>query len=608
MQKYQDIATVIGPPGLIPIRGVNVSVYQLRGLTTTTIYSDNVSTVTANPLTTDQSGRYSFYAPDGHYTLEISSPSLQTTQVFDVLLQDTSAVQAYGTSINLSRWINAGRVIAGSSSDAIFTHIEDAVSEASNLGKACEFSGAWLLQGSLVTPSNMTFEGQGFSSSLVIPDNLNGPVVKNSGVTSNVILRNFKLKGNSANQPTNNATRAGVYFDENASGILLENLWADDVKDWGFSFKGSDGTIRRCRASNITGAEDANSVRSGFLIGDGTHSASQITIDDCLAFNCSVAFTDGFIFERGSDVSLTNSRCLGMPYTGFKLKMDDMRLIGNRASGCGTGFQSQGSLSHLKQIGNTAYRCNGSGFQYNQFDVGITAYDWTVIGNHAIENGQSSSATTRYGFAFENTAGCVTDGLLMHGNHAVDLGSGTQQRGISFGASGTYRNVLVGPNNTKGNVLDINIGASVETSSYTKLWNRGTSSNSYPGSWPTSVQRFQFWTDNLATGTVVLSDGVGGRGHQIPRYGYIRGLAVKSNANITAGNATFQLRVNGAINSNFNAALSSTNPSFISNEQNFQVPANILAAGDMITVIATGDAGLLPNGSADFDAVVEVAY
>src|SRR6185436_7470638 len=146
----------------------------------------------------------------------------------------------YGAMINLSGWINAGRVIAGSPDDGVFSSIEDAVLEAAALGKACEFSGAWTLQGSLVIPSNMTFEGQGWSCSLIIPDNLNGPVVMNSGVTSNVVLRNFKMRGNSANQPTNNATRAGAYFDENASGILMENLWADDVNDWGICFKGSD--------------------------------------------------------------------------------------------------------------------------------------------------------------------------------------------------------------------------------------------------------------------------------------------------------------------------------------------------------------------------------
>lgn len=91
MQKYQDVATIIGPPGLIPIVGANVAVSQFGVVATTTIYSDNGSTVAANPLRTNRNGEYYFYAPDGHYSLDISGTGLQTTNKDDILLFDGSS-------------------------------------------------------------------------------------------------------------------------------------------------------------------------------------------------------------------------------------------------------------------------------------------------------------------------------------------------------------------------------------------------------------------------------------------------------------------------------------------------------------------------------------
>lgn len=90
MQKYQDVATIIGPPGLIPVRGVNVAVYNHGTQNTTAIYSDNSSTVTANPLTTDASGLYSFYAGNGRYDITVSGVGVQTTTLTDIFLYDPS--------------------------------------------------------------------------------------------------------------------------------------------------------------------------------------------------------------------------------------------------------------------------------------------------------------------------------------------------------------------------------------------------------------------------------------------------------------------------------------------------------------------------------------
>lgn len=100
MEKYQDVVTIIGPPGLIPIVGANVAVSQYGVVATTAIYSDNGSTLTGNPLRTDSSGRYSFYAPDGHYSLEVSGTGLQTTTLSDITLFDGTGINVRSSPFN----------------------------------------------------------------------------------------------------------------------------------------------------------------------------------------------------------------------------------------------------------------------------------------------------------------------------------------------------------------------------------------------------------------------------------------------------------------------------------------------------------------------------
>jgi hypothetical protein len=91
MQKYINAVASssagVGTAGA-PVANASVQVnLQSTGLPAT-IYSDNGVTVTANPLTTDTNGAFSFYAADGRYQLVISGTNIQTTTVSDILLVD----------------------------------------------------------------------------------------------------------------------------------------------------------------------------------------------------------------------------------------------------------------------------------------------------------------------------------------------------------------------------------------------------------------------------------------------------------------------------------------------------------------------------------------
>lgn len=85
MQKYvNSVAATNG----IPIAGALVQVNNYPAGTPATIYSDNGVTVAANPLITDGSGNFSFYAADGRYQLVISGFNIQLATVNDIMLVD----------------------------------------------------------------------------------------------------------------------------------------------------------------------------------------------------------------------------------------------------------------------------------------------------------------------------------------------------------------------------------------------------------------------------------------------------------------------------------------------------------------------------------------
>lgn len=90
MQKYTDL--VLGQNGqtLLPVSGASVLVLAYPSGSPAQIYSDNGVTITPNPLTTDLNGRYSFYAANGRYSIQVTYGSLNYT-IQDFPLEDDPA-------------------------------------------------------------------------------------------------------------------------------------------------------------------------------------------------------------------------------------------------------------------------------------------------------------------------------------------------------------------------------------------------------------------------------------------------------------------------------------------------------------------------------------
>ena len=84
MQKFADV--VLDRKGNV-VPGATV-VVKTSANTNAVLYLDNGATVTANPVITDDFGRFSFYAANGRYSLQVFLGNILLTTATDILLED----------------------------------------------------------------------------------------------------------------------------------------------------------------------------------------------------------------------------------------------------------------------------------------------------------------------------------------------------------------------------------------------------------------------------------------------------------------------------------------------------------------------------------------
>lgn len=99
MQKYFN--TAADSEGR-PIAAASVFVYETGTTVLATLYSDNGSTLTGNPVSTDSNGLFAFYADDGRYDIAIVKTGYATVNIVDLLLDDTSSGGLSGTGLTLT--------------------------------------------------------------------------------------------------------------------------------------------------------------------------------------------------------------------------------------------------------------------------------------------------------------------------------------------------------------------------------------------------------------------------------------------------------------------------------------------------------------------------
>jgi hypothetical protein len=100
MQKYTDVVTSARSGSAIPNARVTVKTYPAG--VTATIYSDDGSTQTDNPITTDSNGEFEFYAADGEYTLTVSGTGITERTIGPILLHDPADADDFALATDVS--------------------------------------------------------------------------------------------------------------------------------------------------------------------------------------------------------------------------------------------------------------------------------------------------------------------------------------------------------------------------------------------------------------------------------------------------------------------------------------------------------------------------
>ena len=188
--------------------------------------------------------------------------------------------------------------------------------------------------GTLSIPSNVELVGEGWSTVFLLRNSVAAAVISVGDGASNVVLRDFKVSANSKNQiPSGNSS--GVFVHQNARSVLVENVWVDDVADWGFHVNGSNVTLRRTKATNITGARGEHAVRAGYLVGSSVPSiaASYVTIDEAEVERVRAPAHGRLHFGAGdcNRICKTAGRLAAL-WTCFKLKSNQTIVSHNSAS------------------------------------------------------------------------------------------------------------------------------------------------------------------------------------------------------------------------------------------------------------------------------------
>lgn len=227
MQKYQDLVTIIGPPGLIPIVGANVAIWDYGTSTNAAIFSSNsTNTPAINPLKTDANGLYSFYAKNSRYSRQVSAASIQTTVLTDILLFDPLD--------NAPTVFNYGAVGDGITDDTL------AVQRALNAGGLLYWPAPCLISSTATVTTAITIFGGGKDTGIVVSSSMSSTSDALSIVPPGIGLRLLHISNIGIVSGGGSPGRHNIHIDLSAPGAFVANstfdeLWCSGLGGKGFS-------------------------------------------------------------------------------------------------------------------------------------------------------------------------------------------------------------------------------------------------------------------------------------------------------------------------------------------------------------------------------------
>lgn len=374
---------------------------------------------------------------------EISEPASPSANIsrafaFDVNGVTHQAAKDSGGRVRLltstvADIIEFGAVIDGSTDDA--TAVQAALDAALAAGGNLVFmpAGTTIIGSTLTIGSGVTLAGAGWSSILKLDDGADVDMIQNEnfgtdvsdGGDDSIIIRDFKIDGNRANQ-TGGADVHGIAFDapdtNRNTRLLLQNLWVTACEGHGIHPKGTDYLkvqnvisdlngvtgdqlfhnfyLLRCDHLDIRGLQTANVVAGrGVKITNCSYGYLQIedlnSADDGIAISGDCQFLRCDLFARGA----TNHGVQVVNETSLPERLS-LNIV---AEGCGgNGLDMAGGQSSITGIfqNNTGSGINVSGdknvftgIRSRSNDVGMNidaAADGTIVVGNSLQNNTTS--------------------------------------------------------------------------------------------------------------------------------------------------------------------------------------------------------------------------
>jgi hypothetical protein len=289
MEKFQDVATIIGPPGLIPVVGVQVTIFNNGTSTNAAIYSSNsTSSAMGNPITTDASGLYSFYAADGHYDRQVSGAGIQTTLQTDILLQDMAAEAALDGFAFVKDFGAVGNGIADDTA-AILSCIANATA-----GSDVIFNGVFLITSRITVnrPLRFIFTGKRGVQSGDLPSSY---LLKASTLNDTALLITQNAFVGDGVSVIAQAGNGGDNIVINAHGVVL--LDSTSILAGQDNIRIGDATGINCNTWSLVRPRCISGVRHGINIHDAfSNSAPNVNSGTLISPECRLNGGDGVVY------------------------------------------------------------------------------------------------------------------------------------------------------------------------------------------------------------------------------------------------------------------------------------------------------------------------
>ncbi len=464
MQRYSD---AVQDPAGNALSGVSVLVQDEDG-NSATVYSDNGVTPTANPLTTDAEGEFSFYAADGVYTLTFSgggaAPKTKEVQLWDYRVNGPKVAQDVA-GLDFS-------VATGTTDQTTALNAALAVGKAVQLGDGTvtveDNNGAT----TLTTAADSALVGRGDKTILDLEEqSATGTSEWFTVGAAGFTLQNLKIKFSKVASGLSTA----LMLKTRASRIALRRVSIDGQTALAGGVQ--DRSVQIVKSHNVGSADSVDIVEC-----DITGAARAYTRDNAdtntqkivkvalskfrnfwrttLTFNAPGGYIDdvlvvGNTFDTHAGIVNADSAMADNNNAVGAVGVRGGRVIGNHVAG------SYGAVVHIEEntdglvvIGNTARMANESATDGAMETTANNVSGVAVVPHHLAHIGNVIQSTDGVGTGFWIQNGVSSDGARW----SIYQGNISQGFDDAFKTSTDARSVLIADNVLRGttNGLDLN--------------------------------------------------------------------------------------------------------------------------------------------------------